>query len=747
MALNLSQVMAGPGQARDDSIEQVCIDRIKNARNIELHEKWVNPDADLRRETLAMFPDACRNHRVFDARTGKRPKTTVYVRSIEGTPYEHLQDTANLSIYAGGPGSMVGAALDSVISSTHSPTHGTLGKQTNVMYVTYDFEHSNARSSAYYFHVRHSNALDADPLVRGHRIFYRFLQRQLISREQLTIEAKKLPYLKVDLSLSSIVSDTSVCLRTMGILTGGLWHTVRNVLLDKIDPLHTDWVRNRSYSQYSVCVLRYLESAASQIGVQSGSGGKPSLLVGTESDTATPQAIHVVFDEEGARHTEKDNGMILKTNQIQSHELTEAELTQVMGGDKGQIYKGYVYPGDGRIPADMNLVLRGIVEKSGNSWREGVAVESVFLDGNGVRGVELRDVVTGKRWYQPCSSVVLSLGYTSCYEFEEPQQTTSSPSSRARWMVSSLKRKLGFKSPVPNTITAAGCSGYFLVKGRIPIIGTQNSHWTEVAYSHEKDITLAKLTGGGNIGSEHIPATYVLNNLEHLRKLFGERIIGVLSIDSCPRAVNPQNDVQFYQVSPGFVISLGLGGTGMTKSGANGALSYLLSHPEAKPSKLIPGAPKLFSTINLQKFVTERTSFTQRALHLRSDYSALELASLVGVCLGVILTFANLFSHHKSQTSNHPRPSSLPVRLKSVAPRFQFSHISNSSLSSQTAAAPQSSSSSTVVRSVSSSPSHHSRQIHTTTPHLINGSCCFEKRIGCNLRLLASYRNFCRIRL
>ena len=727
-------MMAGPaGQGRDESLEQVCTQHIRNGCSIEFERKWVNPDTDLQRETMAMFPEACQNHRVFNPRTGKRPKSTVFIRSIQGTPYEHMQDTANLSIYAGGPGSMVGAALDSIISSTHPPPHGKLGKQTKVMYVTYDFEHSNARSSAYYFHVRHSNALDADPLVRGHRILHQFLRRQLISREQLIAESQKLAYLKVDLSLRSILSDPTHCLRTVSILSGGLWHTVKNVAVQKFNPQRTDWVRNRSYSQYSVSVLRYLESAACQLGVHSTNGRKPSLLVGTEIDTTTPKAIHVVFDEEGAKHTEKDNAMVFKTNQIESRELTTTELTQIMGGDKGQIYKAYVYPGDGRITADMNLILRDIVEKSGNSWREGVAVESVFIDNKGVRGVEFRNIVTGEKWYQPCSSIVLSLGYTSCYEFEAPQQKNSTLIWQFRYMLSFFKRKLGLRSPVPNTITAAGCSGYFLVKGRIPIVGAQNSHWTEVAYFPEKDITLAKLTGGGNIGSEHIPATYVLNNLEHLHKLFGERVIDVLSVDSCPRAVNPQNDVQFYQVAPGFVISLGLGGTGMTKSGANGALSYLLSHPEAQASELIPGEPKLFSSINLQKFVTEYTLSTQRALVMRADYSALEVASLTGVCLGVILTVTKLYNQ-KRQCSN-PHTQSNTHTWINVSSKFQFPLSRMSRLSSQAAATTRS----------SSFFYHHPRRIHTTLA--INSSSYLEKRIGCNLRLPALYRNFCRIRL
>jgi hypothetical protein len=473
-------------------------------------------------------------------------------------------------------------------------------------------------------------------------------------------------------------------------------------VVDKVNPMHTDWVRNRAYSQNSVAVFRYLESAASQLGVLSANEKKPSLLVGTESDSATPKAIFVAFDREGAKHAEKHNASVLKTNRFKSHALTETELTQVMGGDRGQIYKAYVYPGEGQITADMNLVLRDIVEKSGNSWQEGVIIESVFVDSKGVRGVEFCNTLTGKVWYQPCSSAVLSLGYTCSYEFEQPQKNMLG--SLMRRVVSSLEKKVGILQPAPGTITAAGCSGYFLVKGRIPIIEGHISHWTEVAYSPERNITLAKLTGGGNIGSERVPATYVLNNLEHLRSLFGDRLIGILSMDSCPRAINSQNDVQFHQVAPGLAVSLGLGGTGMTKSGANGALSYLLSHPEVSVSELIPGAPQLFSSVNLQKFVTERKYFTQRALNLRSDYSLGEVVALAGIGVGVFLIAARLYSYSAGARpfSSHKR-SYFPAYT-----RIPF-------LSSQRAVSASKSSCTTVVGSPFSS---RSRQIHTYTIRL-----------------------------
>lgn len=612
----------------------------------ELHQKWVISNSQLRKCTENLFPEACQNHRVFVERSGKRPKNIVTICSIEGSEYNHLHDANNTAVYAGGPGSMVGAALDSVLSAKNQ------ARPSTVKFMTHDFEHSNARSSAYYFHVRHSNALDADSWVRGHRIFLEFLHRQFLSKNGLLKESQKLGYLKVDISLNEIMSSPSQFFKTLLILSGGLWHTFRNVTIEKVSPKSTDWARNRAYSQNSIPVLRYLETMGEQLGVVTEDGKRSTLLVGTEADSPTCEAIHVVFDEQGAKHTEEDNTNVFKTNQIRSRELSNGELTNLMGGDSGGIYKGYVYPGDGRIPANMNLVLRNIVEKTGNTWKEGVLIKSVYVDKSGVRGIECQEVQSGKMWYQPCSSVVLSLGYTAQYHTELPREW-SAFSSRMRSLVSTVKSKVGFKGAVPSTITAAGCSGYFLVKGKMPIIGAQNSHWTEVAYSPEADVTLAKLTGGGNIGSEHIPATYPLNNLEHLRTLFGERLIDVLSIDSCPRAINPQNDVHFYRLLPGLVVSVGLGGTGMTKCGANGALSYLLSHPESSQSQLIPNAPNLFSSIDLGKFVSDYTPFTLRALSLRHDYSFSEVITFASLCLGV--RFLVKFFYSRFQLTHHYR--------------------------------------------------------------------------------------------
>ena len=217
--------------------------------------------------------------------------------------------------------------------------------------------------------------------------------------------------------------------------------------IERVSPASTDWAHNRSYSQYSISVLRYLESMGKQLGVVS-KDGKPTLLVGTEADSPTCEAIHVVFDERGAKHTEEDNTNVFETNQIKSRELNHRELVNLMGGDSGEIYKAYVYPGDGRIPADMNVVLHDIVERSGHSWKEGVQVKSVFVDKNGVRGVEFQDVTSHELWYQPCSSVVLSLGYTAQYQTELPREW-STLLSRMRSLVSTLKHKIGFKGGCP----------------------------------------------------------------------------------------------------------------------------------------------------------------------------------------------------------------------------------------------------------------------------------------------------------
>ena len=650
--------MDGELKQQDSYLDRYLVELVKSGE-LELREKWVNRDAAIRTRALELFPKDCSNHRVFDERERDRPKNVVTIRSIRGSPYEDTHDRDGLAIYAGGPGSMVAAALDSVRGSETKEKGNP-----NVLFATYDFEHSNARSSAYYFHIRHSSALDADERTRGGRILTEFIRRKFITKDTLVLEARAPSYLKVDLS-ADILSSPSHALTTLGILVLGFWHTLRNVAIEKVSPRSTDWALNRTYSQNSAPIFRYLESAAEGMGVCSESNGKPTLLTGTEGDGSNAEAIHVVFNETDAEYTERENQKVLKTNGIVSKSLTSHELTQLMGGETNGIYKSYVYPGDGRIAADMNLILRDIVRAACNRWQEGAAVDSVYVGPDGVRGVLFRDVQTSEKWYQPCSSLVLSLGYTSRYKYELPSRNSQPLSSLLRHALSSLKLKVGLANPVPRTTTAAGCSGYFLVKGRIPIIGAQNAHWTEVAYSREADVTLAKLTCGGNIGSEHIQAAYALNNLELLRNLFGDRLIGILSIDSCPRAINPQNDVRFYELAPRFAVSIGLGGTGMTKSGANAAFSYLLSNPTIKQSEVIPTAPDLFSSVDLEKFVTRCSDETMRTLGLRNDYSSLELLSGIGISVGVYFGVRKLSKWKSSPV--HPTRGG----VWSVSPSFR----------------------------------------------------------------------------
>ena len=134
-----------------------------------------------------------------------------------------------------------------------------------------------------------------------------------------------------------------------------------------------------------------------------------------------------------------------------------------------------------------------------------------------------------------------------------------------------------------------------------------------MACSPQADVTLAKLTGGGgNIASEYIPVTYPLNNLEHIRRMFGDRFIDVLSLDSCPRSTN-------------------------------GALSLLLSHPKLLASKLIPGSPDLFSKVDLTKFVCDCMCNVQRALGHRHDFSTSDVCCSLGGRPGGMVAVEEMF--------------------------------------------------------------------------------------------------------
>ena len=555
-----------------------------------LMNKWITQNETLKNMAIGLFPKTIENFNILSAGQSKKTKHKVLITTVKGTPYEEMRNAQNTRVYVGGPGSMAAAALDSVL--TH---RGSSNGQ--VVYLNYDFQCSNAKSSAYYYHLRHSTALNSDSRTRGARLLLSHLIRCTKTRERLIQDALKINYLKMDISAQDIFrGGLSSSIAACTVMVGIVLHTMQNNALSMIGMKHkTDWTRNCTYSQSSTPVMQYLESAAVKLGICKN---KECLLTGyaVGGKEGTGNAISVIFHDWEETHVVKENKKLRELDNLPSRRLQFHELKELMGGDCKGLHGGYLYPSDGRITGDMNLILSELVTATGNMWKESVIVEKIFMDGEGIRGIEYKDTKTDKREYLPCSSAVFSLGYTSKYEIDSK-----------KWDILNFKR-----CPTEYTTVAAGCSGYVIMKGRIPSIATHLSHYTELDYSPEKNLSICKFTAGGNIGSEHAQLTYILNSIEQMKRLFGNRVLGILSVESCPRVINRQNDVQFYRLANGLHIAVGLGGTGITKMGANGAMSVLLSNPHISPSSLLGEDCSLFQGLKLSSWVKDRTQVVSR---------------------------------------------------------------------------------------------------------------------------------------
>ena len=116
-------------------VEKELETMILNGQMIE--KKWVTPDEKLRQFAKTYFPEETDGQKIFFERKGNRARHPVAIASIEGTEYESVTDTDNLTVYVGGPGSMVGAALNAVNAKDRN-------QNEKVMFVTHDFEHTNA---------------------------------------------------------------------------------------------------------------------------------------------------------------------------------------------------------------------------------------------------------------------------------------------------------------------------------------------------------------------------------------------------------------------------------------------------------------------------------------------------------------------------------------------------------------------------------------------------------------------------
>ncbi len=577
-------------------LEDYCTEEILKG-NYLLKNKWITSNETLKEQVVNVFPNSIDNFQILAPRHGVKEKHRVLISTVEGTPYEHLHDHGNTRIYAGGPGSMVGAALDSVL--THKDS-----SKGSVVYLNDNFCNSNMHSSGYYFHLRHSCALNQDPEFRGRKLALRAFLRQLQTRRSFLRSARRLGFWRIDLTMQGIFGrGFASALACTAVLSGMTLHTLKNTFLEKSGRhKQTDWFRNIEYSKASIPVLQHLESIAANTLPDCDN---TTLLHGLQHKDSYGNSFQVVYDEKEDKLVALERNMLEKFNDIKSYQLGQQELEKRMGGAHGKIYSAYSYQADGRVSSNANNTLSKMVTANGHTWKEGVVIKNVFVDREKIRGIQYLNKQSNQIDYLPCTSAVLSLGYTARYE------------------INSSRRSLtGNKyNPVGYTTVGTGCSGFALIKGRIPALSTQFSHWTEMEYSPACDLSLCKVTAGGNIGSEHGQISYALNLFHQTRFLFGDRFLGMLSIQSCPRFVNNQNDVQFYRLSNGLHICLGLGGTGMTKMGANGAMSVLLSNPHLSRESLIDGEPNLLEDVDLSKFVSNRFGTVNRLVNRNSVYS------------------------------------------------------------------------------------------------------------------------------
>ena len=570
-------------------LEDYCTEKILNGSYL-LKNKWITSNENLKEQAVNLFPDSIDNFQILSPRQGTKEKHRVLISTVEGTPYEHLHDHDNTRIYAGGPGSMVGAALDSVLTRKDSGNG-------SVVYLNDNFLNSNMHSSGYYFHLRHSRAMNGTNEMRGRKVMLRAFLRQLQTRRSFLRSAKKLDFWLIDLTMQGIFGrGFASALACTAVLSGVMLHTLKNTFLEKSGrQKQTDWVRNIEYSKASIPVLKHLESKAANVLPDCDN---TTLLHGLQNKHDYGNGFQTVYYEKEDKHVAVERNKLEKFNDVKSYQLDQQELEKRMGGAHGKIYSAYSYQSDGRVSSNANNILSKMVTANGHTWKEGVVIKNVFVDREKIRGIQYLNKQSNQIDYLPCTSAVLSLGYTARYEID-----------------SSRRSLTGNKyNPVGYTTVGTGCSGFALIKGKISEMSTEFSHWTEMEYSPTSDLSLCKVTAGGNIGSEHAQIAYALNLFHQTRFLFGKRFLGMLSVQSCPRFVNSQNDVQFYRLSKGLHVCVALGGTGMTKMGANGALSVLLSNPHLSKESLIDGEPNLLTDIDLTKYVSNRSGTVNNSL-------------------------------------------------------------------------------------------------------------------------------------
>ncbi len=191
--------------------------------------------------------------------------------------------------------------------------------------------------------------------------------------------------------------------------------------------------------------------------------------------------------------------------------------------------------------------------------------------------------------------------------------------------------------------------------GRYMETSVSNSHWTLIALDADKKHALMRMTAGGNMGSEMYSAAYFLNLIGNTRRIYGDKLVGVVSTYGCPRSINAKNSGEFVKICEGLVASYGHGGTGITKKNITAAIALSSLGFAEEVSALHKECPYIFANYDISKVVHDHSQRTKRRMGYDDSFSSNEKA-VVGFAMFCAMLAALSLLREKEDTAKMEKP-------------------------------------------------------------------------------------------
>ena len=429
----------------------------------------------------------------------------VLFKNIKNTPYfKNYQKNNHLQIMlaAGGPA----AEEQIIIAATDKNIRKKFDK---IIYLTRNYLESNSHHSTKQIHSRNSSAIYSNNYFAGHRLLINSLLKYFFPKKYDILDVN---YPKIDVKLTCDIKILKIYFQNE---LNWLWQRIRKFLGKE-----TSYDLDLQYAKKSIEIQKKIEKE-NKINLRNDQLPAMEIILKGQKNQKISDISHVKLEE----------------NKIKKIFEKENLIKEII-----------LFNDDGCLRHDIHQINAKIAKKNSAKWLESVEISQVLID---KKNNKLAGIVTQDGEYIYCSKLHLSLGYKAKYQFS---------------------KDLNFNIKISDNIIATGLSMVAIFKNSQKlknILNLSSAILVNDIYisfiAKDDDYVLLKIAAVANIGSNKYNNSYFFNILHHLRLIFSDDLLGILSCYACSRSINNRNSTKFTKITEDIIISDGKGGSGNSK--------------------------------------------------------------------------------------------------------------------------------------------------------------------------------------